>query len=51
MLRQVLDEADRSLIDGHGLTTESFTTRLRGIDEDQYLTRLMVTDPVRPQQP
>lgn len=49
MLRQVLDEADRSLIDGHGLTTESFTTRLRGIDDDQYLTRLTVIDPVRPQ--
>jgi adenylate cyclase len=48
MLRQVLDEADRSLIDRHGLTTESFTTRLRGIDDDQYLTRLTVTDPVRP---
>ena len=45
MLHQVLDEADRLLIDGHGITIESFTTKLRGIDDDQYLTRLTVTDP------
>ena len=50
MLRQVLDEADRSFIDGR-VTTESFTTRLRGIDDDQYLVRLAVTDAKHRQQP
>lgn len=50
MLRQVLDEADRSFIDGR-VTAESFTTRLRGIDDDQYLVRLAVTDANHRQQP
>ena len=51
MLRQVLDEADHSLVDGGGITTESFTTRLRGIDDDQYLVRLAVADANHRQQP
>jgi adenylate cyclase len=51
MLRQVLDEADHSLVDGRGITTESFTTRLRGIDDDQYLVRLAVADANHRQQP
>ncbi len=51
MLRQALDEADRSLIDGHGITTEFFTTKLRGIDDHQYLTRLTVKDTGQPQRP
>lgn len=50
MPRQVLDEADRSFIDGR-VTTESFTTRLRGIDADQYLVRLAVTDDNHRQRP
>ncbi len=33
------------------VTAESFTTRLRGIDDDQYLVRLGVTDANHRQQP
>jgi adenylate cyclase len=43
MLSEVLDQADRSLLgEGDGITVESFTARLRGIDHDQRLARLTV---------
>jgi hypothetical protein len=35
----------------HGITTEPFTTRLRGIDDDQHLTRLTVKEAGHLQQP
>jgi adenylate cyclase len=40
VLRQVLDQADRSVLEGRGLAVESFTTRLRGLDAEQHLVRL-----------
>jgi hypothetical protein len=38
VLRRVLEQADRSLLGG--ITAESFTTRLRGLDSEQHLARL-----------
>jgi adenylate cyclase len=43
VLREVLDQADQSAVRRRGnITTESFTARLRGLDHDQGLVRLMV---------
>jgi class 3 adenylate cyclase len=43
VLREVLDQADRSLLEGRDdITTQSFTTRLRGLGQDRRLVRLMV---------
>jgi class 3 adenylate cyclase len=39
VLRRVFDQADRSLVPG--VRAESFTARLRGLDDDQHLIRLM----------
>jgi hypothetical protein len=36
----VLGQADRSITQASGVTAEPFTTRLRGIDEEQHLVRL-----------
>ena len=44
VLREVLDQADRAALDGHGLAAEPFTTRLRGLDSDQHLVRLARQD-------
>jgi adenylate cyclase len=42
VLREVLDLADQSLLrQCGGITTESFTARLRGLAHDQHLVRLM----------
>jgi hypothetical protein len=38
VLRRVLEQADRSVLDG--IAVESFTTRLRGLDSEQHLARL-----------
>jgi adenylate cyclase len=44
-LCEVLDQADLSLVPGRGdITTESFTTRLRGLARDQHLVRLIIAD-------
>jgi adenylate cyclase len=40
LLRDVLGQADPSITHASGITAEPFTTRLRGLDEDQYLVRL-----------
>jgi adenylate cyclase len=51
ILREVLDQADQSLLRGRdGITTESFTARLRGVAHDQRLVRLMpsAAPPVKP---
>jgi adenylate cyclase len=43
VLREVLDQADQSAWPGRGgIRTESFTARLRGLDHDQRLVRLLV---------
>jgi adenylate cyclase len=40
VLRRVFDQADQSAVERRGLTVESFTTRLRGLDDEQHLVRL-----------
>jgi len=40
LLRDVLGQADRSIAPAGGITAEPFTTRLRGLDEEQHLVRL-----------
>jgi class 3 adenylate cyclase len=40
VLRQVLDQASRSITDERGVAIEPFTTRLRGLDDEQHLVRL-----------
>jgi len=40
VLRDVLRQADSSIAHASSLTAEPFTTRLRGLDEDQHLIRL-----------
>jgi adenylate cyclase len=43
LLREVLDQADQSLVSGHGdISTEAFTASLRGLARDQRLVRLAV---------
>jgi class 3 adenylate cyclase len=42
VLSRVLEQADTSLLADDGIATETFTTRLRGLDHDQHLTRLLV---------
>ncbi len=43
VLRDVLDQADQSAWPGRdGIAAESFTARLRGLDHDQCLVRLLV---------
>jgi class 3 adenylate cyclase len=43
VLREVLDQADRSLLSGRDdITSEAFTARLRGLAYDQRLVRLTV---------
>src|SRR6185437_9323767 len=43
VLREVLDQADQSAWPGRGgIGTESFTARLRGLDRDQRLVRLLI---------
>jgi class 3 adenylate cyclase len=43
VLREVLDQADQSAWPGRGgIGTESFTARLRGLDQDQRLVRLLI---------
>jgi adenylate cyclase len=47
VLRSVLDQADRAALTGHaGVAAESFTTRLRGLAQEQRLVRLTV-EPAR----
>jgi adenylate cyclase len=41
ILREVLGQADQSLVRRSGITTESFTAMLRGLAHDQHLVRLM----------
>jgi hypothetical protein len=44
-LREVLDQADQSLVQGRGdIATETFTTGLRGLARDQHLVRLIIAD-------
>jgi len=43
LLRQVLEQADQSVIGRRALTVEPFTTRLRGLDAEQRLVRLTTT--------
>jgi len=43
LLRQVLDQAGPPPIAGRGVTVESFTSRLRGLDDEQHLVRLTST--------
>jgi class 3 adenylate cyclase len=40
ILRQVLDQADQSVVAGRGIAMESFTARLRGLDDEHQLVRL-----------
>lgn len=40
VLRRVLDEVDQPALERRGITVESFTTRLRGLDDEQHLARL-----------
>ena len=40
VLRQVLDQASRSVVKGRGFMIEPFTARLRGLDAEQQLVRL-----------
>ncbi len=43
LLREVLDQADQSLLSGHGdISTDAFTASLRGLARDQRLVRLAV---------
>ena len=45
VLREVLEQADRSLLSGCGdISSETFTARLRGLAHDQHLVRLTVAD-------
>jgi len=41
VLRDVLGQADPSVARASGITAEPFTTRLRGLDHDQHLVRLI----------
>jgi len=43
LLRRVLDQAGQPVIAGRGVTIEPFTTRLRGLDDEQHLVRLTST--------
>jgi hypothetical protein len=36
----VLDQADQSVVAGRGIAMESFTARLRGLDDEHQLVRL-----------
>jgi adenylate cyclase len=47
VLRDVLAQADPSIVRASGITAEPFTTRLRGLDEDQHLVRLARAGPPR----
>jgi len=40
LLREVLEQADQSMVRERGVIIESFTTRLRGLDDEQRLVRL-----------
>jgi class 3 adenylate cyclase len=40
VLRHVFDQADQSAVERRGLMVESFTTRLRGLENEQHLVRL-----------
>jgi class 3 adenylate cyclase len=44
ILRQVLDQADQSVVEGRGIAMESFTARLRGLDDERHLVRLTGAD-------
>jgi adenylate cyclase len=45
VLREVLDQADQSVLEvPWKITTDSFTARLRGLDQHRHLVRLTIAD-------